>query len=227
MATRRTGVTAADGAGSFVPQDATSVDDLRKAAQGCRGCELYENATQTVFGTGSATARVVMVGEQTGDVEDRRGEPFVGPAGRLLDELMAEAGLARGDIYLTNAVKHFRFNPAPRGKRRIHRTPDRSHIVACRPWLVAELGLLRPEILVALGATAAGALLGPSFRVTRSRGELLPWPDASTYAGEFPPGPRGVVATVHPSSVLRANDRDEARAALLSDLRVVAQALAS
>jgi DNA polymerase len=199
---------------------------LRKAAAGCRGCHLYQNATQTVFGEGPADARVVMVGEQPGDVEDREGEPFVGPAGRLLDRAMRDAGLDRTDTYLTNAVKHFKFKATDPGKRRIHQTPDRIEIVACRPWLVAEFGLTHPEVVVALGATAAKALLGADFRVTKQRGVLLPWPDAAESPEEFPSTAGQIMATVHPSSVLRADNREVAYRSLVDDLKIAATALA-
>src|SRR3954470_2724519 len=171
-------------AADFVPEG-VGLDGLRDAARGCRGCHLYENATQTVFSRGPVSARLVLVGEQPGDVEDRRGEPFVGPAGKLLDRAISEAGLDPGQTYTTNAVKHFKFTPAPGGKRRIHATPDAAEIGACRPWLVAEFALLDPDIVVALGATAAKALFRPSFRVTKSRGVLLPWPGAAAHAEEF------------------------------------------
>src|SRR4051794_3420650 len=154
----------AETAAPYVPPT-DDLDILRESAKGCRACELYRDATQTVFGQGPPDARVVMVGEQPGDIEDQRGAPFVGPAGKLLDKAIVEAGLDRSKTYVTNAVKHFRFEL--RGKRRIHKTPDRTHIVACRPWLVAEFALLRPRAVVVLGATAAKALLGPDFRVTR------------------------------------------------------------
>jgi len=209
----------------FVPDRATSIDELIEAARGCRGCHLYENATQTVFGDGPPDARVLFVGEQPGDIEDRHGDPFVGPAGRLLDRAVADAGLDREPRYLTNAVKHFKFTTRPTGKRRIHQTPDRTEIVACRPWLLAEFRLLRPELVVALGATAAKALLGPSFRVTRSRGVLMPWPDSAPEPEEFPTSAGNILATVHPSSVLRAEDRHAAYDALVADLRVAASAL--
>ncbi|MEV4757626.1 UdgX family uracil-DNA binding protein [Micromonospora sp. NPDC049559] len=227
----------APGAQQFIPPDARTLDDLRAAAAGCRGCELYEPATQTVFGRGDARARVVFVGEQPGDVEDRQGLPFVGPAGHLLRRAVDDAGLDARHIYITNAVKHFRFQE--RGKRRIHQTPDRVHITACRPWLVAEFARLRPEIVVVLGATAAKALLGPSFRVTQSRGVLMPWPDSAQRPQDFtqtpigPDGQRGsvppaqLVATIHPSAVLRADNRDIAYDGLVSDLKVVANALAA
>jgi uracil-DNA glycosylase family protein len=222
----------APGAQLFIPDSADSLDDLKAAAPGCRGCELYERATQVVFGRGAPHARVVMVGEQPGDVEDQQGLPFVGPAGHLLRRAVDAAGIDPSDLYITNAVKHFRFEL--RGKRRIHQTPDRIHIEACRPWLVSEFALLRPEVVVVLGATAAKALMGPSFRVTRSRGQLLPWPEsaqkpedfatAPLHGGEEVP-PAQLVATVHPSAVLRADDRDAAFDGLVTDLEVVAGAL--
>jgi uracil-DNA glycosylase len=212
----------------FVPET-TNLDKVREAAAGCRGCQLYRDATQTVFGEGPPDARVVMVGEQPGDIEDRRGRPFVGPAGKVLDRAITEAGLDRTKTYVTNAVKHFKHKPAAPGKRRIHQTPDRTEIVACRPWLVAEFALLHPQAVVALGATAAKALLGPSFRVTKSRGVLLAWPDAAyhpeDFVGEVHDG-AFVLATIHPSAVLRADDREEAYAGLVADLAVVAKALA-
>jgi DNA polymerase len=214
------------GAGVFVPESA-SLTTLAEAARGCRGCELYLPATQTVFGAGPPSARIVLVGEQPGDVEDRRGAPFVGPAGRLLDRALDDAGIDRNEAYVTNAVKHFRFTGQP-GKRRIHQKPDLSHINACHPWLDAELALLAPEVVVALGATAATALIGPAFRVTKQRGQLLPWDgpsgteDAGVHAGWF-------VATIHPSAVLRTQGegREGAYQGLVSDLRVAATALAS
>jgi uracil-DNA glycosylase family protein len=220
-------MTAAD----FVPPDA-DLDGLRRAADGCRGCHLYENATQTVFSKGPVTARLVLVGEQPGDVEDRRGEPFVGPAGKLLDRALEEAGLDPADTYTTNAVKHFKFSQG-NGKRRIHATPDAAEIGACRPWLVAEFAVLDPQVVVALGATAGKALFGPSFRVTKSRGVLVPWPASAADPAAFERADDGAaagalaLATIHPSAVLRANDRDEALAGLVHDLRVAADALAS
>ncbi|ROT32845.1 UdgX family uracil-DNA binding protein [Micromonospora sp. HM5-17] len=225
----------APGAQEFIPPDADTLDALRAASRGCRGCELYRDATQTVFGRGDEHARVVFVGEQPGDMEDRKGLPFVGPAGHLLRRAVDEAGIDPRELYITNAVKHFRFEL--RGKRRIHKTPDRTHIVACRPWLVAEFARLHPEVVVVLGATAAKALLGPSFRVTQSRGVLLPWPDSAQRPQDFarvPVGPTGqresvastrLVATIHPSAVLRADDRETAYAGLVADLKVVAGAL--
>jgi uracil-DNA glycosylase family protein len=213
-----------------VPPVTGSIDELRAAARTCTGCDLHRNATQTVFGEGPPDARVVMVGEQPGDIEDQRGRPFVGPAGKILDRAVEEAGLDRSRTYVTNAVKHFKFKPAPRGKRRIHETPDRTEIVACRPWLVAEFAALRPRAVVVLGATAGKALLGPSFRVTKSRGVLMPWPDSAhhpeDFVGEVHDG-AFVLATIHPSAVLRADDRDTALKGLIDDLRVVADALAA
>jgi len=212
------------GAQQWVPPGA-DLAGLARAAQECRGCELSADATQTVFGAGSPTARVVLVGEQPGDQEDRQGAPFVGPAGKLLDRALDDAGIDRDQAYVTNAVKHFRFVRQGSGARRLHKTPDQAHITACRPWLAAELAILDPEVVVALGATAGQALLGPGFRVTKQRGLLLPRPawegeDASRKAGY-------VVATVHPSAVLRADDREEAYAGLVADLKVAAGALAA
>jgi uracil-DNA glycosylase family protein len=207
----------------FVPAGA-DLDRLRDAAKGCRGCELYRDATQTVFGRGDASARVVMVGEQPGDVEDQKGLPFVGPAGHLLRRAVDDAGLDPAHLYITNAVKHFRHTRT--GKRRLHQTPDRSHIVACRPWLIAEFAKLRPEAVVVLGATAAKALLGPDFRITRSRGQVFPWPASAEVPDEFPEHYHAfLVATTHPSAVLRADNREIAYAALVADLRVVTRQL--
>lgn len=211
-------------AAAFVPPVA-DLGQLRESARACRGCDLYRNATQTVFGAGSPHARVVLVGEQPGDIEDRRGQPFVGPAGKVLARAIGDAGLDRSQMYVTNAVKHFKYKPAAPGKRRIHQTPDRIEIVACRPWLVAEFALLKPEIIVALGATAGKALLGPDFRVTKSRGVLLPWPDSADNPADFPPDKASILATIHPSAVLRADDREDAYQSLVADLSVVAAAL--
>jgi uracil-DNA glycosylase family protein len=213
----------APGAQHFIPAEAHSLDELKAAAPGCRGCELYADATQVVFGRGDANARVVFVGEQPGDVEDQQGLPFVGPAGHLLRKAVDEAGIDPSTVYITNAVKHFRFEM--RGKRRIHQTPGPAHITACRPWLVAEFARLEPEIVVVLGATAAKALLGPSFRVTRSRGELMPWPASAQRPQDFPVRECRALATIHPSAVLRADDRDAAYNGLVDDLRVVAGVL--
>jgi DNA polymerase len=213
MATSTRATVDRPGAQQWVPGDA-GVEELRAAAPACRGCELWEPATQVVFSAGSDGGRVALVGEQPGDVEDRRGIPFVGPAGKLLQEALDEAGVPREAVYVTNAVKHFRFTE--RGKRRIHQTPELAHITACRPWLVAELRAVGPEVVVVLGATAAKSLLGNQFRVTQHRGEVL--------EQETPAGPLRLVPTVHPSSILRGppEQREEARAALVADLRVVA-----
>ena len=214
------------GAQQWVPPGA-GIESLREAARACRGCELWEPATQVVFSAGSPTARVALVGEQPGDQEDRRGEPFVGPAGRLLDKALVEAGISREDAYVTNTVKHFRFTQAGPGKRRIHQTPDRVHIEACRPWLHAELAVVDPEVVVCLGATAAKALLGPAFRVTKQRGQLFPRLVADE--DETAAVQNGwLLATVHPSSVLRAPDDAAKQAAyegLVADLRVVASTM--
>jgi uracil-DNA glycosylase len=212
------------GAQEWIPPDAQTLDELKAAAAGCRGCELYENATQTVFGRGAAHARIVFVGEQPGDVEDQQGLPFVGPAGRLLREAVDDAGIDPASVYITNAVKHFRFEM--RGKRRIHQNPGPAHITACRPWLVAEFALLKPELVVVLGATAGRALLGPSFRVTRSRGQLMPWPASAAHPEDFPVAEIQALATIHPSAVLRADDRDTAYQGLVDDLKVAAAAVA-
>lgn len=215
-------VAKARGAEEFVPA-AADLPRLRQAADSCRGCELYMNATQTVFGEGDPHARIMLVGEMPGDKEDRQGRPFVGPAGRLLEKALDEADIDRSSAYVTNVVKHFKFTE--RGKRRIHQTPNRTEIVACRPWLVAELDLLEPEILVCLGATAAKAIFGPSFRLTEHRGELLTVPelDGTSWAGNRSPR---VLATIHPSAVLRTlTDRDARYAEMVDDLRVAASAL--
>jgi uracil-DNA glycosylase family protein len=201
-------------AAPFVPRT-TSVKALNAAAHACRGCDLYRTATQVVFGAGPKRARVMFVGEQPGDQEDRQGEPFVGPAGALLDKALADAGIPRDQVYVTNAVKHFKWEP--RGKRRIHKKPRASEVAACRPWLEAELRAVQPEIVVCLGATAAQSLLGAKFRLMHERGKVVSSPVA----------PR-VVATIHPSSVLRAPDSEGRRAAygmLVSDLKIVAKSL--
>jgi len=215
------------GAERFLPEH-RELAVLRDAVQTCHGCPLYREATQAVFGEGRAEARVMLVGEVPGDKEDLAGSPFVGPAGQLLDAALAQAGIERRDVYVTNVVKHFKFTR--RGKRRIHDKPDRYEIAACRPWLDEELALVAPEILVLLGATAAQALLGSRFRVTQARGKAM---DADEVASLLPAAhahtPRAVrarwtFATVHPSSVLRAPDpdlREEARAAFFQDLRIV------
>jgi DNA polymerase len=212
------------GAGSFVPGEQASLAAVAEAVQACRGCDLYQHATQAVSGRGPASASVVLIGEQPGDAEDRAGEPFVGPAGKLLDRALGEAGISPEVTYTTNAVKHFRWRPDPRGgKRRIHERPDTWQVRACWPWLAAELSRLAPRVVVTLGATAGQALFGSSFKVTSERGTQISWPA---------PGPSGgrtrevtVVPTIHPSAVLRADDRDAAYAGLVSDLRAAAAAL--
>lgn len=190
---------------------------LREAAQTCRGCDLYKNAMQTVFGSGLRRALVMLVGEIPGDEEDREGEPFVGPAGRLLRSAMDDAGLSTDDVYLTNAVKHFRWEP--RGKRRLHKKPSWRQVEACRPWLQAEILVIKPPILVALGATAAQSLVGREFRLTKYRGEFLEWGEDQL-----------LLATLHPSAVLRTPheaDRRQKRQEIVDDLRLVAERIAS
>jgi len=189
-----------------------SLKKLREAAAGCTACPLHETGTQTVFGDGATKARVVFVGEQPGDQEDQQGKPFVGPAGKLLDKALEDAGIDRSAVYVTNVVKHFKWQA--RGKRRIHQKPNWSEIAACRPWLEAELEVIEPRVLVCLGATAAQALLGRDFRVSRQRGELVD----SDLAEK-------VIATVHPSSILRADaeTRDLEYRGLVRDLEVVAK----
>ncbi|WP_433798845.1 UdgX family uracil-DNA binding protein [Actinomycetospora sp. CA-084318] len=196
--------------------DAPTLDDLRERAAACTACELYEGTTGTVFGTGPTTARMMFVGEQPGDQEDRQLSPFVGPAGKLLDGALVEAGIAREDAYVTNAVKHFSFRR--QGNRRIHQTPKVGHVRACRPWLDGELALVRPHVVVTLGATAGKALLGSSFRITSERGEAREWEGTT------------LVPTIHPSAILRADpargqDGDEMRAGFVADLRVAAALL--
>ena len=192
-----------------------SLGDVRAAAAGCQACELWKSGTQTVFGEGSEGASLMLVGEQPGDKEDLAGRPFVGPAGRILDQALEEAGIDRSDVFVTNAVKHFKWEP--RGKRRLHKRPDAREIAACRPWLDKEIELVTPKVVVCLGATAAQSLLGRSFKVTKQRGELFP-----QEAGHV------ITATVHPSSILRAPDaatRETEMAAFTEDLRVVAKHL--
>ena len=195
-------------AAAFLPEK-LSLSALRDAVQECRGCPLYANATQAVFGEGPLKAEVVLVGETPGDQEDLAGAPFVGPAGKLLDRALDEAGIDRSTAYVTNAVKHFKWRA--RGTRRIHDKPSWSEVMACRPWLEAELALVKPRALVLMGATAAQSLLGKSFRVTQERGKPL-----DSELAEI------VVATIHPSAVLRAEDREEMFVGLVRDLRVVA-----
>ncbi|MEN5074191.1 UdgX family uracil-DNA binding protein [Isoptericola cucumis] len=206
------------GAQEWVPDDAR-VEALTEASHACRGCELWADATQVVFSTGPEDAGLALVGEQPGDREDREGEPFVGPAGRVLADALEAAGLDAGGVYLTNAVKHFRH--VERGKRRLHKTPDVAHVRACLPWLEAELSVVRPRVVVALGATAARAVLGRSVRVGEVRGTLLD--DAEGVRPEA-----AVVVTTHPSSLLRLRDRadrDAAFDALVADLRVAGAAV--
>jgi uracil-DNA glycosylase family protein len=203
-----------DDATPFLPEKKT-LTTLREAAAGCRGCHLWRGATQTVFGEGLKRSRVMLVGEQPGDVEDRKNRPFVGPAGRELDRGLEKAGIAREDAYVTNVVKHFKFEE--RGRRRIHQTPKRFEVEACKPWLMEELRVVEPDAVVLLGATAAKALLGSSFRLTHHRGELLDLDLAPI-----------VTATIHPSAILRAQDdaaREEQRRSFAADLGVVAAAL--
>jgi uracil-DNA glycosylase family protein len=214
------------------PPSGVGLDGLRASAAGCRACELWRPAGQTVFGEGPESARIVLVGEQPGDQEDRKGEPFVGPAGKMLDRALGDAGIDREDAYVTNAVKHFRFTV--KGKRRIHRTPGPEHLRACRPWLEAEFAVLKPEVVVCLGATAAKALISPSFRITKDRGQLLPWTPPGGAAvepadeDEDAPHQTWMLATTHPSAILRTPDDARAAAydALVADLKVVAHALA-
>jgi DNA polymerase len=208
------------GAADFVP-DTHDLAELSTAAQSCKGCDLYLNATQTVFGKGSAGADIMIVGEQPGDQEDRVGAPFVGPAGKLLDKALAAADVDRDRLYVTNAVKHFKFTLHERGKRRIHKAPSRSEVVACRPWLFAEMMSVRPGVVVLLGATAAKSLMGNDFRLTAHRGEALHLPESAETNLDFDPN---VVVSAHPSSVLRGppEDRETAFDALVSDLRFAA-----
>jgi DNA polymerase len=206
-----------------VPERPT-LSRLREAAQECRGCELYRDATQAVIGEGPEDAPLMVVGEQPGDKEDLAGEPFVGPAGRLLDRALAEAGIEPRSVFRTNVVKHFRFS-GTRGKQRIHKSPTQVHISACAPWLAAELALVRPRGVVLLGGSAGKAVYGTSFRVGEARGRLQDWPAERI---DVPAGatPDWVLATTHPSAVLRSRERDTDRAALVADLAVAADALA-
>lgn len=203
-----------ESAAALIPPKPT-ISVLRAAASECHACELWKKGTQTVFGEGPSNAKIVFVGEQPGDREDRTGRPFVGPAGQLLDRALVEAGIDRAQVYVTNAVKHFKWEP--RGKRRIHKKPRASEIEACKPWLEAELAVLKPDLVVCLGATAAQALLGKTFSVMKHRGELL----------DSPLAPR-VMATVHPSSLLRLtddNDRHVQTERFVQDLKKAAQEL--
>lgn len=209
MAATTTRTSAAD----FLPAS-RDLEVLAEAARSCRGCELYRDAEQTVFGAGPDRARMLLVGEQPGDREDRAGAPFVGPAGRLLDEALVAAQIDREHVYLTNVVKHFKFTRAEGSARRIHKTPSRTEVVSCRPWLFAELQAIEPDVVVLLGATAAKALLGNDFRLTQHRGEVLRAPDVDV----------DIVATIHPSAILRGSpdQRESALADLAADLRTAA-----
>jgi DNA polymerase len=194
------------------PPRASGLEELREAAASCQACDLWREATQTVFGEGAERAKLMLIGEQPGDQEDIQGHPFVGPAGQLLDRALEQAGIDRGRVYVTNAVKHFRW--VRRGKRRLHEKPNPQQVRACRPWLEAEVETVKPQLLVLLGATAAQSVMGPDFRVSKQRGEVLP-------------SPLGIpaVATVHPSAILRAVDdasRHEAMESLVADLKVAA-----
>jgi len=211
----------AESAEPFVP-DSRSLATLGAAAESCRGCDLYRNATQTVFGSGPKSARVLLLGEQPGDKEDLVGAPFVGPAGKLLDRALAAAGLEEPDVYRTNAVKHFRWKPEPGGgKRRIHESPTQGQITACRPWLLAEYEAVHPAVIVVLGASAGKSLFGSSFRVSHARGTVQTWspPRSAEESGV------DVVVTVHPSAVLRSDDREAAFSGLVDDLRTAAELL--
>jgi uracil-DNA glycosylase family protein len=197
------------------PPDTSSVATVRKAAAHCTACHLYKRATQTVFGEGPKRAAMMLVGEQPGDYEDVAGKPFVGPAGKIMDRALADAGIDRSQVYVTNAVKHFKWEP--RGKRRIHQKPNSREIAACSPWLEAELRIIKPNLVVAMGATAAQTIFGPAFRVTRERGKVL----SSKFA------PR-VLATVHPSSLLRQRDeesREREYKHFVADLRAASRAV--
>jgi uracil-DNA glycosylase len=214
--------TSFDGAGAFVPAGKAGLAELARAVQDCRGCDLWERATQAVLGDGAPGAGLMLIGEQPGDAEDRQGKPFVGPAGRVLGQALEEAGVPADQAYITNAVKHFRWQADPRGgKRRLHQRPDSQQVRACRPWLDAEIVRVNPRLIVTLGATAGQALFGSSFTVGARRGSVVSWQ---------PPGSvdeLGVVPTVHPSAVLRATDRNAAYRGLVDDLQVAVRALAA
>jgi uracil-DNA glycosylase len=208
------------GAARWLPPNAKAapLPTLVEALNSCQGCDLATNGSRPVFGEGPDPARLVIIGEQPGDVEERRGRPFVGPAGKLLDRALEEAGIDRGLAWVTNSVLHFKFTQSAPGQRRIHQTPDALEVAACKPWLEVQLNRLRPELVILLGATAAKSLLGASFRVTRQRGTLIPGPPGSGAQ---------LLATIHPSAVLRGSDdaRDEMFGGLVADLRVAARAL--
>jgi uracil-DNA glycosylase family protein len=197
--------------------ETSSLKEVAQAAKGCTACHLYKRATQTVFGEGPKRATMMLIGEQPGDYEDVAGKPFVGPAGKIMDRALEEAGIDRKNVYVTNAVKHFKWEP--RGKRRIHQKPNSREIAACKPWLETELRLVKPKLVVCLGATAGQTIFGPSFRVTRERGKVL--------SSKLAPGSCRIVATVHPSSLLRQPDeesREREYAHFVSDLRVALKA---
>lgn len=209
------------GAEAWVPEQVT-LPSLAEGIDACRGCELYQDATHGVPGEGPQNASLMVVGEQPGDQEDRAGLPFVGPAGRLLDRALDEAGLDPAAVYRTNSVKHFRYDPGRAGKR-IHKGPSRVHVAACGPWLAAELDLVRPRGVILLGATAGGAIFGASFRVGLARGRLLDWPEDARSSWV----PSWAVATTHPSAVLRSRQRERDYDAFLADLRVAADQLSA
>jgi uracil-DNA glycosylase family protein len=203
--------------------DTTSLARLAEAAAGCTMCELYERAEQTVFGEGPRKSEIMLVGEQPGDIEDKRGQVFVGPAGHMLDRVLGEAGLARDQLYLSNAVKHFRFKEATRGRRRLHQRPAMTHIAACQPWLAAELRAVRPSVVVALGAVAGQSLFGSKFSVTRSRGVPLPWPPTEGSFADNRLKIKHAFATIHPSAILRGPDEERSalRRGMVADLIAV------
>lgn len=204
------------GAQEYLPAR-RNLNELRTAIQSCRGCDLYQDATQAVFGEGLKRSRLIMIGETPGDVEDKTGKPFTGPAGRLLDKALQAAGLERSELFLTNAVKHFRYQTrGATGKRRIHKTPSQAQMTACRPWLEAELDVVRPEGAVVLGSVAGHTLFGPDFRISDHRGRITELPDRKIWS----------VITIHPSAALRADDRAEAFDGLVADLRLAADRLA-
>jgi len=219
--------TTASTAQPFVP-DSDDLGRLAAAVQDCRGCDLYRTATQAVFGAGHRSARIMFVGEQPGDAEDRAGLPFVGPAGRVFDDVLARAGIVRSTTYVTNAVKHFRWKSTDNGPRRLHQNPTTRQIAACSPWLTAELSAVRPRVVVALGATAGKALFGTRFKVTEQHGTVLRWPpERGPFAGSEI-ALDGAMATIHPSAVLRTRGAEDRRAALdgmVADLSMLAELL--